>query len=119
MKILVADDDRLFLRTISGTLEDAGHEVVQARTGVEALKKALTESPDIIVLDIVLPDLLGSEVSVKLKLLGSTSAIPILLISSGKWGPETFLADDFLQKPFQPDELLERIMRLTNGGSSD
>ena len=116
MKILVADDDTFFLKAVSEILNEAGHDVILAQTGDEALKKALTESPDLIVLDIVLPNLLGTEVSVKLKLLNRTSKVPILLVSSGNWGPETFLADDFLRKPFQPDELLEKIESLTNDG---
>ena len=59
MKILVADDDSLFLKIVTEILEGAGHEVVGATSGDEALEIAASEVPDIMVLDVVLPGLLG------------------------------------------------------------
>jgi len=124
MKVLVADDDALFLKVVSEMLTEAGHEVVLAADGDEALKKAVTERPDLIILDIILPKHLGTEISEKLRKYRHSASVPILLISSGvsemeETGGtlEDFLADDFLQKPFSAEELLKRIDLLSQAPS--
>ncbi len=120
MKILVADDDTFFLKVVSEILNDAGHDAVLAKSGEEALEKAITEHPDLIILDIVLPRLLGTEVCESLRELKMTAHIPILLVSARVdsmeelvWKPTDFPADDFLRKPFPAEELLDRIDRLS------
>jgi two-component system alkaline phosphatase synthesis response regulator PhoP len=124
MKVLVADDDALFLKVITEILTDAGHEVVTALDGDEALEKAVTERPDLIILDIILPKHLGTEVSEKLRKYRHSASVPILLVSSGVSDMEEtggtlddFLADDFMQKPFSADELLKRIDQLSKAPS--
>ena len=124
MKILVADDDEFFLAMVGDILTGAGHEVVSASDGLEALEKAESENPEIIVLDIVLPGLLGTEVCEKLREHSLTAKIPILLISSRFAEIETdaglleyFKADDFLRKPFEADELLRRVNSLAGSAS--
>lgn len=119
MRILVADDDEFFREMAEDILTEAGHEVIPAADGAETLQKAVAEKPDVIVLDIILPGLLGTEVSEKLREHSRTSMIPILLVSS-RFGEleddeellEYFQADDFLKKPFLPEELLERVNQL-------
>ena len=119
MKILVADDDKLILKMIAEVLTGAGHEVVLAMNGIKALEKVAEEKPDLIVLDIILPGLLGTEVLDKLKEQSDSVSIPILLISSrfasmeeDKELLEQFQGDDFLHKPFEPEALLEKVNRL-------
>ena len=119
MKVLNADDDTFFLQIMFETLSEAGYEVVQAQTGREAIQKAVTEKPDIFILDIILPEFLGTEVCEKLRNYSQTSSIPILLVSSDftdikKAGGdlEDFKADGFLHKPFKADELLKLVQQL-------
>jgi DNA-binding response OmpR family regulator len=125
MRILVAADDKFFLRVTEDILARAGYEVILARDGTEALVTAMAEEPDIIVLDIILPGLLGTEVSRKLRKYSRTVSIPVLLVSTGvaelevaAGNPREFLADDFLHKPFKPDVFLDRIQRLEGRRSS-
>jgi DNA-binding response OmpR family regulator len=120
MKILVADDDELFLKMVEDTLTGAGHEVILASDGLETMEKVNAEKPDLIVLDIILPGLLGTDVCEKLKDHANTATIPILLVSSrfAKMEEDTelleqFKADDFLRKPFPAEELLERVNQLS------
>lgn len=124
MKVLVADDDALFLKVITEILTEAGHQVIPAADGDEALQKAVSERPDLIILDIILPKHLGTEVSEKLRKCRLSASVPILLVSSNVSEMEEtggtlddFLADDFLQKPFSADELLKRIDHLSKSPS--
>jgi len=126
MKILVADDDRLILKMIYEILTGAGHEVVLAQDGKDALEKVNQEKPDLIVLDIILPGLLGTEILDELKEQRENAEIPVLLISSRfasmEDDPELleqFKGDDFLHKPFEPEDLLEKINELSFGMSRD
>ncbi len=122
MRILVADDDKLVREMVSDVLTGAGHEVVLAQDGVAALEKVNQEKPDLIILDIILPGLLGTEVLDELKQQSQGAEIPVLLISSRfasmEEDPdllEQFKGDDFLHKPFEPEELLERVNQLSFG----
>ncbi len=119
MKVLFVDDDEIFTATVSELLEKAGYDVVTARSGYEALELAASENPDLVILDVILPGLLGSEVSERLRTVEGTTNVPILLVSSGVaemeqpgWCPEAFHANDFLRKPFSAHELLSRIEKL-------
>ena len=125
MKILVADDDELFLKMVEDILTGAGHDVVSTSDGLETLEKAHSENPDVIVLDIVLPGLLGTEVCEKIREHSLTAKIPILLVSSRFAEIESdaglleyFKADDFLRKPFEADELIRRVNNLAGSLSS-
>jgi DNA-binding response OmpR family regulator len=118
MKILVADDDTMFLKIASEVLTKAGYEVVFAYDGEDTIKKAATDNPDLIILDIVLPKSLGTEVCENLRKSSNTTAIPVLLVSSGVAEssagsfPDHFKADDYLRKPFEPEDLLRKVKRL-------
>ena len=76
MKILVADDDKLILKMIADILTGARHEVVLAVDGVTALEKVNQEKPDLIILDIILPGLLGTEILDELKQQSEGAEIP-------------------------------------------
>lgn len=123
MRILIADDDQQILRALRILLGARGYEVVTARTGAEALSKAVEHHPDLVMLDLGMPELDGIEVIEGLR--GWTS-VPILVVS-GRTGSADKVdaldagADDYVTKPFAADELLARIRALTRRqtGSSD
>jgi len=124
MRILVADDDEFFLSIAEEILTSAGHQVVLVKSGREALEKAVTAEPDLIILDVVMPGFLGTELCERLRRFERTSKVPIILISThaaefqeAEGGAEEFLADDFLPKPFQAEELLKRVERLAGSTS--
>ena len=120
MKILVADDDELFLKIVTEILEEAGHEVVPAKTGPKALELVTSERPDLAILDIILPGKSGTEVSERMRESSLTAPIPVLLVTSGSTEIEAegscvdcFLADDFMRKPFSGEKLLEKVELLS------
>jgi PleD family two-component response regulator len=113
-KILVVDDDPNIRELIVETLGKDRFKPMEARDGKEALKICETERPDIIVLDVMMPDLDGLEVCLRLRGEILTSHIPIILLTAKGMledkikGMETG-ADDYLTKPFDPLELEARI----------
>jgi two-component system OmpR family response regulator len=108
--ILVVDDDRHIREVVRFALERAGHQVREAADGVEALRMAQASPPDLIVLDIVMPELDGLSVC---KALRQSSRVPIIFLSSRDdeidrvFGLELG-ADDYITKPFSPRELVAR-----------
>ena len=121
-KILVVDDEPDLVEAVSIILESKGYAVVKAYGGGEGLKKARTENPDLIVLDVMMPDKDGYEVCKELKADEKYRAIPILLLTAvisniptSKYTQEMGLeteADDFVVKPVEPQELVKRVEAL-------
>jgi putative two-component system response regulator len=113
-KVLVADDHEATLLGMRDLLEMAGHVVHTARNGAEALRLAAEERPDVILLDVVMPGLSGTNVCGKLKHASDTRLTPVVLIS-GRGDRGTRLgglqagADDFLSKPVDAEELIVRV----------
>lgn len=113
-KILVVDDDPNIRELIVETLGDDKYSPIEARDGKEALQICESERPDIVVLDVMMPDLDGLEVCLRLRGEALTSHIPIILLTAKGMledkikGMETG-ADDYLTKPFDPLELEARI----------
>ncbi len=123
-KILVVDDDKNVVQIIAVNLRYEGMEVIEACDGEEALAKAESERPDLILLDIMMPSLDGVEVCRRLKRATRTADIPIILLTA-KTTDEDMLAgweagaDDYLTKPFNPLGLTQRIkIRLQERGIS-
>jgi diguanylate cyclase (GGDEF)-like protein len=113
-KILLVEDDRLQALTIKEYLEKAGYEVVWAENGLSAIKSAASRPFDLVVLDLVLPDLDGNEVCRWLKNTKQTQDIPIIILSAKGETKEKVSgleagADDYLPKPYDPSELKARI----------
>ncbi|MFT4639444.1 MAG: CheY-like chemotaxis protein [Verrucomicrobiales bacterium] len=113
-RILIVDDqivDRRFLRQV---LRDAGHDLMEAMDGAEALEMAAELAPDLILLDVMMPGIDGCEVCESLRDDPDTSAIPIFMITA-LVGPQERLrgfeagASDFLEKPVDPMELRLRV----------
>ncbi len=111
-RVLVVDDDARILRFIRYGLTLAGYDVVTANSGEEALKMVESESPDVMMLDIVMPGIDGYEV---LRRLRSFSRLPVIAFSAHASAREEMLrlgANDFLAKPFAADEAVRRIRAL-------
>lgn len=81
-KILSIEDDAFLLALLSGKLADAGYRVATATTGADGLAKVKADRPDIILLDVMLPDLSGFDVLEKLKDDPATATIPVILLSN-------------------------------------
>ncbi len=113
-KILIVDDDMDSLKLIGLMLQRNGYEVAAARSGSQALAKAEAEQPDLIILDVMMPDMNGLDVCRRLRTGATTSQIPIImftaktLIDDKVKGFEAG-ADDYLTKPTHPAELTSRV----------
>lgn len=117
LKILVVDDEPEAVELVEFNLQQAGYSVVPAGTGAEALHKARTVQPDLIVLDLMLPELDGLEVCKILRRDPATAAIPIIMLTAKAAEIDRVLglelgADDYLTKPFSPRELVLRVRKL-------
>jgi len=116
-KILIVDDDREMVELLEFNLRQAEDEVDCAADGAEALKKARERIPNLIILDIMLPELSGFEVCRILRNDPSTESIPIVMVSAKGGEIDRVLglelgANDYLTKPFSPRELMLRVKRI-------
>jgi DNA-binding response OmpR family regulator len=120
-RILVADDDPSILRLLQLNFELEGFEVLTASDGEEALAKALSSSPDIVVLDVMMPGLDGWEVCRRLKEDETMRDVPVILLTAlgqeaeRRHGLEIGAAE-YLQKPFDPDRLVS-VVKSTLAGA--
>lgn len=111
-KILVVDDEASIVTLLKFNLEQAGFEVITAVNGREGFESALSNTPDLIVLDLMLPEMDGMEVCRKLRL--EKVNIPILMLTAKDDEFDKVLglelgADDYLTKPFSPREVVARV----------
>ena len=109
--ILLVDDDAALLSTLSLNLRARGHDVLTADTGEGALDVARSTDPDVVILDLGLPDLPGTEV---LRQLRVWSAVPVIVLSARHGSDDKVQAldlgaDDYVTKPFGIDELMARL----------
>ncbi len=113
-KIFIVEDELDFLSTLRERLEFEGFVVITAVDGEEALKKIPEEKPDLILLDIMLPEMNGYQVCRELKSNPETETIPVVVVTAKSqesdkfWAKETG-ADDYVTKPFEMEELLQII----------
>lgn len=118
--ILVVDDDLDLLEALSCSFEQAGFTTITAVDGNEALEKARSHSPDLILLDLVLPELDGFTVCEILRRERATAGIPIVMLTGLTSQLNRFAgldcgAVDYVTKPVGPDELISRIRHLLGG----
>ncbi len=116
-KILIADDDPETLRLVSLMLQRQGYEIVTAANGNQALGMTRTELPDLIILDVMMPDLDGYEVARQIRKQTDTANIPILMFTAKSQVEDKVTgyesgADDYLTKPVHPAELQAHIRAL-------
>jgi two-component system KDP operon response regulator KdpE len=109
--VLVVDDEPRMIGFIRMNLEIEGHQVIEAHSGVEALEAIRTKLPDVVLLDVMMPDLDGFET---LRMLREFSNIPVIMLTAkGEENDKVYGlelgADDYVTKPFGPRELSSRI----------
>jgi two-component system alkaline phosphatase synthesis response regulator PhoP len=115
-KVLVVDDESDMVELVSFNLKSEGYDVISASNGLEALNQAREALPDLILLDLMLPELDGLAVCEILHRIPSTARIPIIMLTA--WSSELSRiigletgADDYITKPFSPRELMLRVNR--------
>src|SRR6185312_16891684 len=110
-RALIVDDDPMIVKLQSMILTKAGYEIDTAANGREGIDRAAQGTPDVVLLDVMMPGLDGLEVTRQLKADPRTSAIPVVLVSA-RTGSEDVAAgraagaSDYLRKPFDPDDLI-------------
>jgi DNA-binding response OmpR family regulator len=109
--ILVVDDESRMVRFIQTNLEMDGFRVISASNGLDALEKVRTELPDLVILDVMMPEMDGFET---LEMIREHSDVPVIMLTvksedSDKHQAFTAGADDYLTKPFSPRELTDRV----------
>jgi DNA-binding response OmpR family regulator len=110
-QVLVVDDADKIRAAVRKLLENAGHEVLEASTGRESLRVLYDAKPDLVLLDVSMPDMDGWEALERIREL---TWVPILMVTARDAPPDRVKglrggADDYIVKPFEPDELLARI----------
>jgi two-component system KDP operon response regulator KdpE len=110
-RILVVDDDSVLQRTLRINLRARGHEVLLAGTGQQAVATFVAEQPELVILDLGLPDLDGIEV---LRRIRERSGVPVIVLSARQQADDKVEAldegaDDYVSKPFSIDELMARV----------
>ncbi|MFL5656922.1 MAG: response regulator [Ktedonobacteraceae bacterium] len=116
-KVLVVDDEAVLVETIAYNLEQAGYEVITAADGASALQAAQRETPDLVLLDIMLPEMDGLEVCRQLRRESNTATTPIVMLTAKGDEIDKVVglevgADDYITKPFGRRELLARVRAL-------
>ena len=111
-RLLVVDDERTILELLSGSLRFAGFEVITAASGAEALRAAAASRPDLVLLDVMMPDGDGFEVVRRMR--SSGPDVPVIFLTARDRVRERVAGlalggDDYITKPFSLDEVLERI----------
>ena len=116
-KVMVVDDAQADLRFMESILQSAGHQVVSYADGAQLEEKLATEQPDVLLLDIVMPNRSGYEILRAIRKDDRTKSTPVVLVTSKNqesdrvWGKRQG-ADDYVTKPFTPEQLLGAVRRL-------
>ena len=109
--ILVVDDEPRLVEAVSMNLELAGYQVIGANNGYDALEKLIQELPDLIILDVMMPDIDGFET---LRRIREVSTVPVMMLTVKGEEADKVMgldlgADDYITKPFSPRELVSRV----------
>jgi pilus assembly protein CpaE len=120
-KILIVDDDLDTLRLVGLMLQHQGYRINAANSGIQAISMSQTEKPDLILLDIMMPEMDGYEVARKLRSDPNTSSIPIIMFTAKTQVDDKVAgfeagADDYLTKPTQPRELFAHVKAVLTRG---
>jgi CheY-like chemotaxis protein len=124
-KILLIEDDNFLVEMYKTKFEREGYEIVTAMNGGEGLERAVKEKPDLILLDMVLPEKDGYEVLDELKGDKETKDIPVIILSNlgqngeVKKGKEKGAEDYFIKSNFTPGQLVDKINKRMSGGPKD
>jgi DNA-binding response OmpR family regulator len=123
-KILVVDDEPEAVELLEFNLRKAGFDVVAAPDGAQALRKARSATPSLIVLDLMLPEIDGLEVCKMLRRDPATARVPIIMLTAKAAEVDRIVglelgADDYVTKPFSPRELVLRVNKVLRRGQAD
>ena len=118
-KILIVDDDIDTLQLVGTMLEKQGFQIIAASNGEQAIEKAQAETPDLLILDVMMPGMNGYEVTKQLRSMPETAFIPIILFTAKSQVDDKIVgfesgADDYLTKPTHPAELIARVRTILN-----
>ena len=121
-RILLVEDEQSIREPVKLNLELEGYEVVSASTGKKALKATKEQHFDLMILDIMLPEVDGYQIAEQVRL--TNTKVPIIMLTAKSDGPDRILglkkgADDYLTKPFQLEELLLRVEKLLTRSKND
>jgi two-component system alkaline phosphatase synthesis response regulator PhoP len=116
-KILVVEDEPDILQLVKHYLEKEGFIALTAKNGSEALKNVKEDNPDLVVLDLMLPEINGLEVCKRLRSTPATARLPIIMLTAKAEESDTIVglelgADDYVTKPFSPNALIARVKAL-------
>ena len=116
-KILIVDDDKNIIETLKTRLETNGYRIITASNGLDGLDKARDEKPDLIILNVMMPQLDGIMTTLRLKGVAETKTTPIIIMTGIKERDNMILArhvgaSDYITKPFESSELLKKIDKL-------
>lgn len=123
-KILLVDDDVDFCEATELLLESKAYEVVMAHDGKQGLEKVRADQPDVVILDVMMPEMNGYDVCVVLKADPELKNIPVVLLTAvdqamfrttyTRLMGQMTEADDYIAKPVEPEELVKRVEALLN-----
>lgn len=122
LRVAVVDDDPEMAEAVKMMLKLKGVDVLEADSGVTGYLLIKRELPDVVLLDVMMPDIDGYEVCRKLKLNPSTKDIPIIFVTA-KTGQDhmdrglSLGAQGYITKPFGPGDLIDKITKVTSGGA--
>ncbi len=117
-KIVYIEDDLEMIDLVKMILKNKGYAVIGAHGGRQGLETAAIEKPDLILLDLMMPDVDGWDVFHQLKLSEATSAIPVIVITAKAQAIDRVLGlqiakvDDYISKPFRPAELINSVVKI-------
>ena len=119
-KILAVDDEKHIVRLVQINLQKEGYEVITASNGREALERVASDKPDLVVMDVMMPEMDGFEALRKLKENNETAEIPVIMLTAKAQDADVFRgwqsgADLYLTKPFNPLELITFVKRIFQG----
>ena len=121
-RILYADDDLELTRLVEDCLSAEGYEIIIANDGEEGLDKLITEQPDLVILDVMMPQLNGWEIVRYMREKDEYRDIPVLMLTGigptlNEMTAPLYGANDHLDKPFEIDDLMTKVSALLGGAS--
>ncbi|MHB1544384.1 MAG: response regulator [Gammaproteobacteria bacterium] len=121
-KILVVDDSPTEVHILRAMLQKAGHSVITATNGIEAIEMAQSEKPDLILMDVIMPGINGFQATRQLTHHAETKNVPVIVVTNKSqqtdrvWGLRQG-ASDYLVKPVTPEVLLQSVNNVLGGQS--
>jgi len=123
-KILAVDDEKNIVRLVQLNLQKEGYDVITATNGREALERVAEDRPDLIVMDVMMPEMDGFEALRRLKEDAATAEIPVIMLTAKAQDADVFRGwqsgvDCYLTKPFNPMELITFVKRIFQGQAEE